>query len=272
MPGEPDLLYVLARRALLDALAALAPHLNSIVVIGAQAVYLHTGPADLAVAEFTTDADLAIAPEFLADTPSIGDLLEADGFVLQEDPGNWKTADGLQVDLLVPDALAGPGRRGARLPGHGNRVARRAKGIEGALVDSEILSIGALDPDDARSFRVAVAGPAALFVAKIHQIAERVHDPDRLVAKDALDVLRLLRAVPTAQLADGLRGLLDSDVARAVTTEALALAVELLARPDSPGPRMAAQAAGGLEDPDVVANSLATLWSDLSKELDRRAR
>lgn len=49
MLGEPDPLYVLARQALLDGLAALEPHLNSIVVIGAQAVYLHTGPADLAV-------------------------------------------------------------------------------------------------------------------------------------------------------------------------------------------------------------------------------
>ena len=63
MSGEPDPLYVLARRALLDGLAALKPHLNSIVVIGAQAVYLRTGPADLAVPEFTIDADLAIAPE-----------------------------------------------------------------------------------------------------------------------------------------------------------------------------------------------------------------
>lgn len=187
--------------------------------------------------------------------------------MLQEDPGKWKTADGLQVDLLVPDALAGPGRRGARLPGHGKRVARRAKGIEGTLVDSEVRDVGALNLADERSFRVAVAGPAALFVAKIHKIAERVNDPDRLVEKDALDVLRLLRTVPTAQLADGLRGLLDSDVARAVTTEALTLAAELLARPDSPGPQMAAQAAGGLEDPDVIASSLATLWSDLSNAL-----
>ena len=272
MPGEPDPLYILARRALLDGLAALEPHLSSIVVIGAQAVYLHTGPADLAVAEFTTDADLAISPEFLADTPSIGDLLEADGFALQEDPGKWKTADGIQVDLLVPDALAGPGRRGARLTGHGKRVARRAKGIEGALVDSEVILIGALDPDDERSFRVAVAGPAALFVAKIHKIAERVNDPDRLVEKDALDVLRLLRAIPTDTLVDGLRRLLDSAVARDVTTEALSLAASLLARPDSPGAQMAAQAAGGLEDPDVVAASLATLWSYLSKEFREGAR
>lgn len=272
MPGEPDLLYVLARRALLNALAALEPHLNSIVVIGAQAVYMHTGPADLAVPEFTIDADLAISPEFLADTPRIGDLLEADGFALHGDPGEWKTADGTQVDLLVPDALAGPGRRGARIPGHGNRVARRAKGIEGALVDSEIHSIGALDPADERSFQVAVAGPAALFVAKIHKIAERVNDPDRLVEKDALDVLRLLRTVPTEQLAERLRGLLNADVSRGVTAEALILAAELLARADSPGPQMSARAAGGLEDPDVVAGSLATLWSDLSEALNKTRR
>lgn len=157
----------------------------------------------------------------------------------------------------------------ARIPGHGNRVARRAKGIEGALVDAEILSIGALDPADERSFQVAVAGPAALFVAKIHKIAERVKDPDRLVEKDALDVLRILRAVPTEQLAERLRGLLDSDVARDVTAEALDLAAELLAQSDSPGPQMAARAVGGLEDADIVATSLAMLWSDLSDAHNR---
>lgn len=117
-----------------------------------------------------------------------------------------------------------------------------------------------------------MAGPAALFVAKIHKIAERVNEPDRLVDKDALDVLRLLQAVPTVQLATGLRRLLDSEGARSVTTEALSLAGELLPRPDSPGPRMAARAAGALDDPEVVANSLATLWSDLSGALDGRAR
>jgi hypothetical protein len=258
---------VLARRALLDGLSALEPHLSSIIVIGAQAVYLHTGPADLAVAEFTTDADLAIAPEFLADRPDLGNLLEGAGFSPQQNPGMWKTADGVQLDLLVPDALAGPGRRGARLPGHGKRAARRAKGIEGALVDSDLRDISALDPTDDRSTRVAVAGPAALFVAKVHKISERVDEPDRLVAKDALDVLRILRAVPTARLADGLRGLLDSEIARGVTIEALTLADGLLNDADSPGPQMAARAAGGLEDADVVAGSLAALWSDLATQV-----
>lgn len=268
MPGEPDPNYVLARRALLDGLMALEPHLASLVVVGAQAVYLHTGSADLAVAELTTDADLAIAPELLAENPNIPDLLEAANFELQDDPGRWKTPDGIQVDLLVPDAVAGPGRRGARLPGHGKKAARRAKGIEGALVDFEVREIGALDPADDRACRVAVASPAALFVAKIHKIAERVDEPDRLVEKDALDVLRLLRTIRTEDLVAGLERLLETDVARAATVEAIALAADLLGTLRAPGPQMAARAAGGLEDPTVVATSLSTLWSDLATAMD----
>lgn len=263
MRGEPDSLYILARRALLDGLEALEPHLDSLIVIGAQAVYLHTGPAGLAIAEFTTDADLAIAPEFLATEPSIESLLEGGGFELQEDPGKWRTADDIQVDLLVPEALAGPGRRGARLPGHGKRAARRAKGIEGTLVDFETREITALDPTDARSFRVAIAGPAALLVAKIHKIAERVDKPDRLVEKDALDVLRLFRVVPTLDLADGLQRLARDDVAATVTREAIILVRTLVVSPGAPAQRMAARAAGGSEDPTTVARSLQILASDL---------
>jgi len=59
MPGDPDELYVRARTALLDAADALAPHIDSLVLVGAQAIYLHTGAADLGIAEYTTDADSA---------------------------------------------------------------------------------------------------------------------------------------------------------------------------------------------------------------------
>ena len=60
-PGDAELL-IAARGALLDALDALAAHRDALVVIGAQAVYLHTGAADVALAEATKDSDVAIDP------------------------------------------------------------------------------------------------------------------------------------------------------------------------------------------------------------------
>lgn len=57
MSGAPGPLYAKAREVLLDALEALGPHRSSLVLVGAQAIYLHTGEADIAVAPFTTDAD-----------------------------------------------------------------------------------------------------------------------------------------------------------------------------------------------------------------------
>ena len=53
--------YVEARRLLLDALEALSPHSDALVLAGAQAMYLHTGGGHLAVAEYTTDTDMALA-------------------------------------------------------------------------------------------------------------------------------------------------------------------------------------------------------------------
>lgn len=263
MSGAPDPLYVLARRALLDGLEALSPQLESVVVIGAQAVYEHTGPADLSVAELTTDADVAVSPELLSDTPALTELLELGDFQLGDDPGRWRNSEGVQFDVLVPEALAGRGRRSARLPGHGKKVARRAKGIEGALIDNQIREIKALDPNDPRAFRVAIAGPAALLVAKIHKVAERVEAPDRLVDKDALDILRLLRAIPTRDLARGLQILTDAELSREVAGEALTLGDDLMGSPDSSAARMAARAAGPSGDPEVIATSLALLWGDL---------
>ena len=70
---EPE--YIAARRVLLDALGALEHHLDSLVLVGAQAVYHHTGEGNVTVPLLTTDADLALNTRFLADTPEIGSLL-----------------------------------------------------------------------------------------------------------------------------------------------------------------------------------------------------
>lgn len=51
--------YITARRVLLDALSALQGHINHLILVGAQAVYHHTGETELNVALSTTDADKA---------------------------------------------------------------------------------------------------------------------------------------------------------------------------------------------------------------------
>jgi hypothetical protein len=133
MAGDPDREYVEARRVLLDALESLAPHAGALILVGAQAVYVHAGPGELAVAPHTTDGDLCIQPDALLGAPLLEEALRAGGFDLTEQPGIWLRR-GVELDLLVPASLGGSGRRGARLGPHGSRAARKAKGLEGALV------------------------------------------------------------------------------------------------------------------------------------------
>jgi hypothetical protein len=267
MRGVADPLYVRARAALLDAAEALEAHRNALVLVGAQAIYLHTGDADLAVAEYTTDADFSVAPADLADAPLLADLLGARGFTPREHPGGWLSPDGIYLDIMVPEDLAGPGTRGARLGPHGKRAARRAKGLEGALVDRERLTIGALDPDDGRTVVMWVAGPGALLVAKVHKIAERVGSQDRVRDKDALDVLRLLRSIETEQLSDRLSVLRRNDLSSAVTAEAVCLLPDLFGTAESAGVAMAVRAAGPGEDPATIAGSVIALVEDLCARL-----
>lgn len=228
--------YVEARRVLLDALDALGPQSAAVVLAGAQAIYLRAGPASLAIAEHTTDGDLAVDPTLLDDAPALGDLMEAGGFKLAElggadEPGIWQApaeVNGrevmIPVDLIVPAGVAPPGgNRGARLTGHGKRAARKTVGLEAALIDNDEMLIEALDPTDRRSSRMSVAGSAALLVAKTHKLNDRVEEPreDRLDDKDASDVVRLLQTTSPAAVAKTLSDLLDHPSAGGPTEFAL---------------------------------------------------
>ena len=267
MLGEPDEQYVRARAALLDAAAALAPHLDSIVLVGAQAIYLHTGAADLVVAEFTIDADFSLEPALLSDEPLLAELLEEHGFTPREHPGGWRTPSGVYVDIMVPEALAGRGTRSADLGAHGRRVARRALGLEGARVDRELLTIGSLDPSDNRSVTMNVAGPGALIVAKAHKIWERTSTDDRVRDKDALDVYRLLQAIPTADLAARLARLRDSQEAGEVTAAAIEQLQVLFGTRSGAGIELAVRATRAIIDPEELTLTLVTLTADLISAL-----
>lgn len=204
--------YIAARRVLLDALDALGTHRRAVIVAGAQAVYLRTGPGDLAIAPYTTDGDLAIDPHRLDDRPDLEATMRQAGFELWEptgthpEPGIWVAHTRVagrelevHIDLIVPAADGLSRSRGARLGPHGKRAARHVPGLEAALVDHGTMTISALEGSDPRSFDIEVAGDAALFVAKAHKLRDRIASarPDRTDDKDAADVYRLMQVTKT---------------------------------------------------------------------------
>lgn len=270
MPGA-DNVIVEARAALLDAVAALEAHRESVILIGAQAIYLHTGHLTFAIAEATKDSDLAIDARALDEDPLLEEAMTRAGFVLNpvsRQPGAWMSPKGIPVDLMVPENLAGAGsRRGVRIPPHDKHSARRAAGLEAAVIDRSPMRVESLD-GDGRSAVIKVAGPAALLVAKLHKLGERVDTPDRLSDKDAHDVYRLLVATETSELAETVRQLLAEELSQRCTTRALELVQQLFAAgPDALGSTMAGRAEEGVGQPDTVSASVSFLAQDLLSSL-----
>jgi len=268
MSGELDPIMIRARRVLLDALEALAGQRQAIVLVGAQAIYLHTGEADLAASPFTQDADLALNPATLGSLPVLAEAMQAAGFALRTDPqiqpGMWiSQQSGVEVDLMVPETLGGPGRRSAKLEGHGENTARKARGLEAALVDQEPMTLTALEATDTRQMEVAVAGPGALLVAKLHKISERQGNVRRSKPKDALDIFRLLQGVPTEALAKRLERLSQEQLSQETTREALQLLRDLFGTEAALGAQLAADAAFPLIDRAFITASSVALTEDL---------
>lgn len=274
-----DELYILARQVLLDALEALGSHRDAVVLVGAQAVYLHVGSAEIAVAPFTTDGDLAIDPGLLSEAPPVEQGLTEAGFWHHkiDSVGAWVTHRATEkdpetvvgVDLLVPRTVSpGKGRRAARLKGHDPRLARKVDGLEGALVDQDRVELGALSEDDKRVIDVKVAGPAALLVAKLIKIDDR-RDTPRESDKDALDVARLLRGVDTPDLAERMDRLLADERSSKVAGRAVDLLESLFAHRSAGGIEMAIRSTGGLMDPDELAVSCELLARSLLEEIKK---
>lgn len=269
MSGEPDPRYIQARRVLLDALVALEPQLDSIILMGAQAIYLHAGEGDLAVAPFTTDADLALDIDLLADDPRLEDAMKHAEFQPSDQPGSWVGKGGVSIDLIVAEAQAGGGTRGARIPPHDKRAARKALGLEGALIDKDRRPIVALDPSDTRSFAINVAGPAALLISKVIKIEERKATPKRLKNKDALDVLRLLRAIGAGDIAERMLRITADGRAKGVAVRALTALRDLFGSRDGLGCAMTIEATQGLENPEVIAGSVVALVQEVLDACER---
>lgn len=135
------------------------------------------------------------------------------------------------------------GRRGARLGTHGRRAARRAVGLECALIDHSTITVHALDAADTRSIDVEVAGAAALFVAKAHKLHDRVTSGmlRRIDDKDAGDVVRLMRATRPDDVGATFVMLSHDSVAGPVTLNAIQYLDDLFGRRGRRGIEMAAR-------------------------------
>jgi len=185
---------VVARRALIGALETLQPHLDSLVLVGAQAVYLNTNHIELPLAPATSDADIAFDTRSLEVSPEIKELLREAGHSPNEtakNQGHWINAEGVPLDLFQPRILSNRGAesRSANLGPHGQDLLRIIDGLNSALVDKSVLTINSFETQDIRSFEIKVAGPAALIIAKTAKISDRLRGSDhRLISKDAHDI------------------------------------------------------------------------------------
>jgi hypothetical protein len=281
--SDIDSRYVAARRVLLDALFVLAPHAKAVIVVGAQAVYLRTGEANLAIAPFTTDADLVIDPSLLGDDPLLGQVMIDANFTLlkrpqgHEEPGSWVKPSNVNgetifipVDLIVPQAVAPTGgRRGARLGIHGNSAARSSPGLEAALIDRSPMVISSLDVNDPRSISVEVAGTSALLVAKSHKIHDRLLSGrvNRLDDKDASDIVRIMQTTDPHEIGKTLSDLLVNPIAGETTRTAIEYFTQLFGRRGEDGIQMAVRALQIVMDAEIVEAICTSYVSALSRTI-----
>ena len=262
-----------SRGALMEVLDTLGIHRKSVVLVGAQAIYLQTLNFRSSVAAFTKDADLALKIEGLANEPSIEIVLSRGGFTLADskNPGQWLTKNGIPVDLMVPASIAGAHRRRADLPSHGKLTARSTSGIEGCIVDCELKSIDSLDPADSRTFEIFVAGPASLLVAKTFKISDRLEDKRRLADKDAHDVYRLLSGVPMESLVDGFETLFGDPMSEEVARIGCGYLQGLFADgPSAQGSIRAARAEEVFGTGETIARSVSLLSEELLQNLSSK--
>src|SRR5262249_37919240 len=140
--------------------------------------------------------------------------------------------------------LSGGKTRGARLPVHGKRAAKKTRGLEASLVDQNPMILGGLAAGDERTVEVGVAGVGALLVAKVHKLGGRVRGGrlHRIHAKDAGDVLGIIRATPVDEMAARLNRLAGDRVAGEVTHQAIGGFIELFRAPNAPGVALAVAA------------------------------
>ena len=133
MPGASDDLAA-PRRTLLDALGALDSQLDALVLIGAQAIYIWTAEARVALAATTNDSDLAVDRRLLADEPRLEEAMTHVAVCPVERPSRGGT-----VISELRDLPAGPRRTKALAPGRAT-LENRDRIAAGGVLEPELVA------------------------------------------------------------------------------------------------------------------------------------
>lgn len=108
------------------------------------------------------------------------------------------------------------------------------------------MNLKSLDKSDPRQVEVNVAGPAALIVAKMHKIYERISEREqpgrRRIDKDAADVIRLMQATQAGHVALSVKQLMANSLTHDVTAQAINQLDPLFGSVRGEGVRMAVRA------------------------------
>ena len=119
------------------------------------------------------------------------------------------------------------------------------------------MTITALAAEDKRAYEIRVAEPAALLVAKVHKLVERIDVNN----KDAFDIFRLLRAVDADELTE-VALLLTHPISAPVTVEAITRFRDLF-ETVAAGTQLVVKHVAGIENQDIIVASCVALSQEL---------
>jgi hypothetical protein len=261
-----NLTEIEARNALIDAVVAFGKHSDSLILVGAQALYFRTSKMMMPVAPATKDADFTIDPRTLKADPLLENMLEEAGFhrdPVSNNPGAWVSGENVPVDFMVPGLLAGSGSRSADLSPHANYIGRKTDGLEASIYDHSREEVNSLDGTRSK-VTVNIANEPSLLIAKLVKVGERIDNPKRFQQKDCYDIYRLLSATIPEQIVPTFSLLSKEDLVKG----SLQFALETLEKhfamsAESIGSFAAGQAEFGIGNPDIVAARTMALSREL---------
>lgn len=260
--------FATARQALASAMAALKEvSSRGFILVGAQAVYLRAGHIRVSMPAFTFDGDIVADPRYVRSTRLILEKLEAVGFTprgyggLYKNPSlNTESVHATHIDVFVPERFENDFDL-AGISASDSAAVMSQAGLELTLFDHSTMEISASD----KTLQLEVAGIASLVIAKAWKIYERYEQGQEAfadVAKDVIDVFRLLRASEPEDLAATFARM-PGEPRVSETAHIGAKYLLAMCGREGPGLRLVTSALGNNDESLEVVASLSVLTEEL---------